>query len=298
MEQKKILWILFAVSGFIVLVFGFALIRFTPSKTREPAFRPAVAMTQAPLNANQNRTDVAPSATDAAQTPAGAADAQEAPAGIDPDKWVRDPEQAPGLHTNIPPASNINLTIVNGDNAAATYGTLDVRGLTRTQADVAQGNEAAGQSSQDTSVQTPQNVVSADADKALAGQAAASDSVAAQKSVSSTASKPAPEKKIVSTQSKPAKAAPAKTKTPVAVTEYWIQTGSFASKLNAEKARESLTKRALKAEIFTKEVSGATNYRVRVGPYTAKSEADYWLGTIKDVAEFKGSYISEVKTKK
>ena len=98
--EQKILWILFAVSGFIVLVFGFALIRFTHPNTGT-CVPPCSGDDASALNANQNRTDVATSATDAAQT-LPAPQTLEAPAGIDPDKWVRDPEQAPGLHTNIP----------------------------------------------------------------------------------------------------------------------------------------------------------------------------------------------------
>ena len=61
------------------------------------------------------------------------------------------------------------------------------------------------------------------------------------------------------------------------------------------KKRESLTKRALKQKYSPRKYPAQQTRAV--GPY-GKSEADYWLGTIKDVAEFKGSYISEVKTKK
>ena len=80
--------------------------------------------------------------------------------------------------------------------------------------------------------------------------------------------------------------------------EYWIQTGSFSDKLNAENARRMLTERYLNAEIFTKDMNGAQTYRVRVGPYTDKEEADYWLGTIAETPEFSGSYVSRVTARR
>jgi DedD protein len=100
----------------------------------------------------------------------------------------------------------------------------------------------------------------------------------------------------------PAKKAPvpaqAKTVPKKTVTEYWIQAGSFASKQNAEKARETLAGRYINAEIFTKDAAGGTSYRVRVGPYQTKTEAEYWLGTIKELPGYAGSFVTEVKTRK
>lgn len=78
----------------------------------------------------------------------------------------------------------------------------------------------------------------------------------------------------------PAKAAPTKT---VRVDEYWIQAASFTSRARADELKESLGQRGLAALITVKDISGKSWYRVRVGPYAKKSEAEGWLGRIKAV---------------
>ena len=115
MEQKKILWIVVIVSVFVLLIFGAALLLYAPSRSTGPTLQPAAAITQ-PVPTT------------------GTAGTDKTATGIDPDSWVREPEKTPGLNSTPPtPNGNINLTIVNGDNAGATYGTLDVSGLTQTQ---------------------------------------------------------------------------------------------------------------------------------------------------------------------
>jgi DedD protein len=64
---------------------------------------------------------------------------------------------------------------------------------------------------------------------------------------------------------------------------YWVQTGSFPSRTQADKAREILAARGLTAVIENGDVKGETWYRVRVGPYTSQNEADYWLSLIKSI---------------
>lgn len=84
---------------------------------------------------------------------------------------------------------------------------------------------------------------------------------------------------------------PAKTGT----TSYWIQLASLTDKLKAEKAREDLNSKMISPEIFTKEIDGKTYYRLRIGPYKTKQEADYWLAKVKEMKGFEKSYISETK---
>lgn len=287
MEQKKILWILFAVSGFIVLVFGFALIRFTPAHTPEPGIRSAIAVAQAPQAHDlknlvpQTQTGKSPEAY--LSSPSDG----ENSVAITQDSMNWEPTTASGLNTKIPHSGNINLTIVNGGNTTGNYGTIDVSSLTKHQPE----------SDQETSTSTvASSIAPVVTNQTIKSNSSTSSATTSQKAAQNTQTK-------VAVASKPAVSAPVAKlveKKPATVTtiDYWIQTGSFTSKLNAEKARETLTKRALKAEIFTKEVSGKTTYRVRVGPYVSRTEADYWIRTIKDVPAFSGSYISEVKTKK
>ncbi|NLK46634.1 MAG: SPOR domain-containing protein [Treponema sp.] len=127
--------------------------------------------------------------------------------------------------------------------------------------------------------------------------AVASSSIAAPE-VPATVTKPVIiEKETPVVTKKPAVAAtPKKTQT---VTEYWIQTGSFSSREYAENAQDIIASYKIDSEIFTKEVNGKTWYRVRMGPYRTKTEADYWKTAISsDDVNFKDAYITEVKTQK
>ncbi|ULQ59366.1 SPOR domain-containing protein [Brucepastera parasyntrophica] len=261
MEQKKILWIVAAVTLFVMIIFGTAIILYSPSKNTGPSL-------------NQART-FAPEITPGnVRNPLD----HNPPENIDPDSWVREPEKTPGPDTPLtPPSGNINLTIVQSGTVIPGYSTLDVSGITRSPDQPPAPQTQPGTTASGQEIKPPSTQV------ASTGTAA-----------------PVPAKQPVKTEPEPKQpqtkppAPPAK---PVTVTEYWIQTGSFSNKLNAEKARDKLTARYLNAEIFTKEVNSSTTYRVRVGPYKTKAEADYWLGTVKDMPDFSGSYVSEVKTK-
>jgi len=304
MEQKKILWIVLAIAAFLMIIFGFAAILYYPTRSTGPALRAA-----SEIPSPQKETAI---------------QASSGQPGIDPDSWVRTPGATPGLDSSlVTTPNNINLTIVNGDTSGTRYGTLDVSGLTQGNRQSAQ-SELAGQpeivGSAGTSLAlsngTPivQPATSADQTQQIRtntdGQSSGSNTLRQTEASGSAgtaqkADQPVKEKQTVvkepqtkKTEKSPAAAQVQKKTTAKVVTEYWIQTGSFTGKLNAEKARDRLNARYLKAEIFTKEVSGSTTYRVRVGPYPTKTEADYWLGTIKEVPEFSGSYISEVKTTK
>jgi DedD protein len=91
------------------------------------------------------------------------------------------------------------------------------------------------------------------------------------------------------TPAKPA-AAPARTAAPPAPRQqgksydaYWVQTGSFPTRAQADKAKEILDAKGLTAIIENKDIQGETWYRVRIGPYTSQNEADYWLSLIKSI---------------
>ncbi|MDR2246756.1 MAG: SPOR domain-containing protein [Treponema sp.] len=64
---------------------------------------------------------------------------------------------------------------------------------------------------------------------------------------------------------------------------YWVQTGSFPTKNQAEKAKEILAGKGLTAVIENGDVKGETWYRVRIGPYTSQNEANYWLSLVKSI---------------
>ncbi|WP_253679181.1 SPOR domain-containing protein [Treponema sp. OMZ 788] len=71
----------------------------------------------------------------------------------------------------------------------------------------------------------------------------------------------------------------------------------MTSRLNAEAARDKLTAKHMKAEIFTKETATGLTHRVRVGPFKNKTEAEYWLKKIKEIKGFEGSYVTQDRKK-
>lgn len=79
----------------------------------------------------------------------------------------------------------------------------------------------------------------------------------------------------------------------VTVTEYWIQVIATTSRDRVETARKRLTQHKLSGRITTKNVEGETFYRLRVGPYTEKREAEKFLDWVNDIEGFEESYISE-----
>jgi cell division septation protein DedD len=294
MEQKKILWIVVIVCVFLLIIFG-AAIALYPSRSTGQNLKQASAMAITPAAKSDLSKDAAQSQSQ-----------------IDPDSWVRQPGNTPGIDPHAKPNANgINLTIVNGDNAGANYGTLDVSHLTTPQQVNANGDQSQALPLSDIPGQTTKVVnQTSQADGTAANGTApakgASTTVITNSIVkgSGTASSTV-HSSAIATAAKPAKA-PADQKAaskepakkPATDTGFWIQTGSFSNKANAEKARETLGARYLNAEIFTKDTAGKTTYRVRVGPYKTKAEADYWLGTVKEIPGFSGSFVSEVKTKK
>jgi len=84
----------------------------------------------------------------------------------------------------------------------------------------------------------------------------------------------------------------------VSVTEYWIQAGSYTSTSRAQEVAQALEDQGLVSKITTRALSGKIYYRVRIGPYQNKPEAEKFLGWVKAVKGFESSYISMVYTKR
>ena len=103
--------------------------------------------------------------------------------------------------------------------------------------------------------------------------------------------------KAPETPKKTVAAAPAP-KAPALSSKYWVQAASFTNKKSADSARATLDDNKIPAEVFTyKDNKDNLFYRVRVGPYTTKSEAEYWKTRVCKIDLFKDtqSYVTEIK---
>ncbi len=297
MEQKKMLWVVAAISVFVLIIFGFALVIYSPSKTSGTD--------------RQTASVVIPGRSTGTAWASASGGAQSA---VDPDAWVRSPNAVPGFDTEIvpaQPASAESLTALNQaydinpdanavqDNTVDSEKTINVRDLSSRFQNEERSVERQVVKAPPSNIELKHTgVIAINHDNAnTSARPAQTERLAqaerpAQTERLAQAERPAqPVKTSMTVERKSSSGAARQKQT---VVEYWIQTGSFSSKLNAENARKMLTERYLNAEIFTKELNGAQTYRVRVGPYTDKAEADYWLGTISESPEFSGSYVSRV----
>lgn len=84
------------------------------------------------------------------------------------------------------------------------------------------------------------------------------------------------------------------TPTPVVREEFWIQIASFTSQARAAHVVEDLREKGITARIVTKTIDGVTYYRVRLGPYEKKAEAEKFLASIRSLEGYEKSYISLV----
>lgn len=73
--------------------------------------------------------------------------------------------------------------------------------------------------------------------------------------------------------------------------DYWVQTGSFATKSRAEEASGFLAVKGIASIVQDTSVQGKMFYRVRVGPYTSQNEANYWLALVKTIDGMENSLV-------
>jgi cell division septation protein DedD len=95
------------------------------------------------------------------------------------------------------------------------------------------------------------------------------------------------------TAARPATASSA-AKKPQKGIDYWIQTGSYKSQGKAEELVTLLDGKGLNGRVFSYTLKADTYYRVRIGPYANKGEAEKFLGIVKRLQGLEASYIAQV----
>lgn len=94
------------------------------------------------------------------------------------------------------------------------------------------------------------------------------------------------------------KKAPVKRKKLITVKAYWIQVGSFSTSAKAKVSVAALKERGLSSRVVLKNVNGKSVYRVRIGAYESKGEADKFCAEVKKIKGYEDSYVSETTTQK
>ncbi len=269
MEQKKTLWIIAAVGVFLLVVLGVPAILHYPSRNQVPAYASIspVEKKSASNGWSQTSADVtAPSA----------------------------------LPTDLPAAKVSDLVVVADNATVYSPNAVNQESTSSTTIDL---NALKNEMISETASQ-PQNInitVNVPDTKEVASTTVTTNY--AETPAKNTNTVKAVQKAETKT-SKPAKTAPAKTvqqpapapKAEPKKTQYWVQVAAYSNKKGAEGARTILDENKIPSDIFTyRDNKDKLYYRVRVGPYTTKSEAEYWrtkIIKINDIDNASDSYIT------
>ena len=311
MEQRRILWIVAAVGLFLLVVVGFALILYSPNKNQDPIITQNQS-TNDIWTSTQNAIPIDPNyqtpnlqgtplenivALNRTQIQQGLTSQLDNPtqSGMVQQNQSQEMQTQPYLAQPVANGNNVlpsdsmalvgkqvqDVTVISGNTKVITSGstTIDLTGLTV-------NSTSQPVVTQNTNTQTENTVVPASTKTTSTTSAKASTKTTSTTKASSTKTTA----KVSSTA-----------KTETLAPKYWIQAGSYSSKKNAEEARSALSAEKIASEIFTfTDANGNLFYRVRIGPYTTKSEAEYWQSRVALIEKFSGAktYITDSSAKK
>ena len=313
MEQRRILWIVAAVGLFLLVVVGFALILYSPNKNQDPIITQnqstndiwASTQNAIPIDPNYQTPNLQGTplenivALNGTQIQQGLTSQLENPtqSGMVQQNQSQEMQTQPYLAQPVANGNNVlpsdsmalvgkqvqDVTVISGNTKVITSGstTIDLTGLT-----VNSTSQPVVTQNTNTNTQTENTVVPASTKTTSTTSAKASTKTTSTTKASSTKTTA----KVSSTA-----------KTETLAPKYWIQAGSYSSKKNAEEARSALSAEKIASEIFTfTDANGNLFYRVRIGPYTTKSEAEYWQSRVALIEKFSGAktYITDSSAKK
>ncbi len=267
MEQNRVLWIVGAVGAFLLVVVGAALLLYSPSQNADASMTSienldSTWVSQEPLNL----AAVQPEQNTLNNTAPGLDPLQPNP-GTTPLSQTgmqSGDEQIPNSVQSLNVYSG-QTTVISGQTTA-----IDLNDITRVS-----GSPSAVHT-QDSPINTlVQNNAGGSQVKTDAEQGAVKQSSSTLKQTSSQVNTPA---KTSSAKTDSVKASAA---VKAVSDKYWIQAASFTSKKNAEDLKTQLASEKINSEIFTfTDADSVMYYRVRVGPYSTKTEAEYWQNRI------------------
>ncbi|MGN0738023.1 SPOR domain-containing protein [Treponema porcinum] len=300
MEQKRTLWIIAAVGVFLLVVLGAALVLYSPASRASQTI--AGYSTERGTSSNEWIT-LAPSAPVQQKTQDEIlsdiqTDTKENESSISDFTAISDSEETDGQERKVGEltvyADNATIYSANTKNEPSAYAqdvpqkiinnttTID---LTAAPKEPVMAHNVLPKS--EPAKEAVQKVRQAPARRIA-------ESTQPSKIIAQAEKTPAPKKQTVQkTAEKPAAVKQAEQ------TQYWVQVTSLTSRKSADTAREVLDENKITADVFTyTDAKGQLFYRVRVGPYTTKSEAEYWQAKIARIDTFKNtsSYVTSTKT--
>jgi len=277
MEQKKTLWIIAAAGVFLLVVIGAAMILYSPASRTIPAvaavpqIRQNGGWTAPPAPVNQDE-----------QTPGTAGQQNPGTTTVQQTAGVQSGNKTDASHVNEMTviAGTTNVYGINTNTAGTSPATtIDLNTLKNAQGpseNVTAQNEAGEQALVTAQSKQPEKTSVTEQPE--------------QTVPAKTSYKPA---KSIKPALKPV--VPVRKSAAVPEPKYWVQAASFTGKKSADNARAVLDQNRIPSEVFTyRDSKNRIFYRVRIGPYTTQSEAEYWRNRIVQINEFKDtqSYIT------
>ena len=266
MEQKKTLWIIAAVGAFLLVVLGAAGIMYSPAKNPSPA-----VASVSPVDKNTNNGWINPPAENNVNNPG------------DKGTFALPPEN--GVKTNDLVVLADNATVYEMPKSDSSTGTtIDMNSLKQEILKESQPQNINITVNVPTS--TPEASIEA---KGVQSPASVKTEIKApDQETKAPAQSQVKKQTTVQTKSTSTKTATKSApKTEAKKTQFWVQVAAYGNKKTAENARSILDENKIPADIFTfKDNKGRLFYRVRVGPYTTKSEAEYWRTRIIKIDDF------------
>ncbi|MFQ3547692.1 MAG: SPOR domain-containing protein [Termitinemataceae bacterium] len=290
MEKKQLLYVITSVGLCLILFITGAL--WYVSQKKSVAVPPLASINQTPIQATPEKSEGLQKATEtqnSVQGPGAGSGGQ-----INPTEWVKNPESVQQLQT--PPAgvapSRGDVIIVYGDNTV-TSKTTTLPSATPTDPNTIVIQVPSTKEISPTSTTVSQTAGTLSSTTANTPRLSAQNSSQVTRSTSSTQTAQKTTSGSTSSTGSTQKAG-----TPKLYTDYWVQTGSYSTKARAETVKEQLASKGIPSLLELKELNGKTYYRVRLGPYTSKNEAEYWLSLVKSLDGFADSYISTMQVKR
>ena len=317
MEQKKTLWIIAAAGVFLLVVLATAGIMYSPAKNQEQAIRTTVSYSKNNENSNDtgwinNQENSSTEKKDFIVFSENTTVYELAGKNQKNNDFVNESSKSVSeVQQPVSESNTIDLNLLKNDLLAQNQPREPQQNINIT-VNVPANKSENSENKSVNQLQAPEQV--SKADKTVLEN----DYYVGAASVKKD-SKPAPQKQVQPQPVKVAKTEPAKAKPvskPVAkstsktaktvsttqenlVTQYWVQVASYSNKKGAESARSVLDSNKIPADVFTY-VDNKENmfFRVRVGPYTTKSEAEYWRSKINNINEFAKaeSYVTSTKS--
>ena len=294
MEQKRTIWIVLAAGIFLMVVIGAAVILYAPEARKD-----TTALVQKENGTVWMSPEVAQHKKDELMENSSVVSAP-----VEDVKAVEDTSVVSSIATPAEGTTQIEkMTVIAtgstnvysiGADGPATIDLNNVREVADEPAVKAQ-NRAAEAAIRETNT-VRRNVEVSDvlvenSYKDVSKATASSNVRKAERSSSANVS--APVKKAAPAAKKTEAKAPAKVER--IPDRFWVQAASYSAKKNADEARSVLEQKKIQCEVFTfPDAKGTLYYRVRVGPYTTRKEAEYWKKKIDEIPLFSknGSFVT------